>query len=200
MLKNPIKMGLTVPKIQTILFSLKQYDTKGIAYHNWMYLEINIPDIRLIPLDHLTFVNSDSFCLIIPHIVFPQYSIDLHERYNKSHNIPLRLFISQTMYGIQLAEPNTTITLNLPHTSSFSMNISYQHRLMYLFSDTKVSIFFQFKRFWIPRSLVRIQADECLIHLVLDQGLSLPYFKYTKSGLRQVKKRSKISFSTAPFF
>ena len=56
--ENPIKIRLRVPNIQAILSSWKQSDTKGIAYHNWMYLEINI-----------IFPKYVSFGLITSHMV-----------------------------------------------------------------------------------------------------------------------------------
>ncbi len=39
---------------------MNKIQKREIAYNNWMYLEINIPDILLIPLDQVT--NS-------PHLV-----------------------------------------------------------------------------------------------------------------------------------
>ena len=63
--ENPISIQLLATKKKK-----KKKDTKGIAYNNWMYLVINIPDIRLIWLDqvissvcHLYIVSMNTFVL-----------------------------------------------------------------------------------------------------------------------------------------
>ena len=48
-----IRIGLIIPKMKTILSMWKQWDTKGISFNTWMYLEISISDILLILLDWL---------------------------------------------------------------------------------------------------------------------------------------------------
>ena len=54
--ENSIKIRLRVPKVIGNFFPGENNKIqKGIAYHNWMYLEIDVPDIWLIPLDHLTY-------------------------------------------------------------------------------------------------------------------------------------------------
>ena len=40
---------------------MTKQDTKGIAYKNWMYLEIKIPDIGLILLDRVTYTVKSTW-------------------------------------------------------------------------------------------------------------------------------------------
>ncbi len=56
------------------LCTLKNKDTKGIAYNNWMYLEINTPDIRLILLNLVTYYWYQS----TPPLEMSSFTIFIH--------------------------------------------------------------------------------------------------------------------------
>ena len=59
-LKCPCQYNFMLQNHVKIIY-MKKKDTKGFAYNNWMYLEINIPDI-------------DSFCLTGSHILHHRLS------------------------------------------------------------------------------------------------------------------------------
>ena len=40
----------------------KQFDAKEVVQNNWMYLQVNIPDIRLILLDWVTYAHKKVCC------------------------------------------------------------------------------------------------------------------------------------------
>ncbi len=65
MLKTSSKSDLRFQRYRQFCVAENNKIQKGISYYNWMYLKINIPDIRLIPLDRLTYVthsNKVSVC------------------------------------------------------------------------------------------------------------------------------------------
>ena len=58
LIQTPISIGHLVEEIWAILWSSKQCKTYKLVNSLSLQLKINIPDIRLFPLDHVTYFTS----------------------------------------------------------------------------------------------------------------------------------------------
>ena len=91
--ENPTWIGPVVPKLEQLKDS-QNNRKQNKTFFFWLYLTINVPDLRLIPLDCNTFKNctKETSCFLLPCINWVN-TYTHQDSYDMKQRLPYCLFV-----------------------------------------------------------------------------------------------------------